>query len=366
MTLTPHDVPCGRWYSVYAAFTALATLGLIALGGLVTSHGAGMAVPDWPTTYGYNMFLFPISKWVGGIFYEHTHRLYASAVGLLTVILAVWAQLLARASRGREPRLTTVARLSWVALGLVVVQGVLGGLRVNLMQDEIGIVHAALAQVFWVLLAILALVASPWWRRWRQISGGARDWKRALSAYRWVVAATVVIFAQLLLGAAMRHQHAGLAVPDFPMAYGQVWPPTDEAFLQRANALRTDWRGFNPITAHQIHLHMAHRLTALAIVVLVWVAARRLGRAFAGLAPARLGWAWVGLVGAQIVAGAMTIWSNKAADIATLHVVIGACCLSVGVLTAAICRVALSGEAAASRVEPPTVSEGADLSPARA
>lgn len=66
---------------MFARFTALATLGLIGLGGLVTSHGAGMAVPDWPTTYGYNMFLFPVSQWVGGIFYEHTHRLWASVVG---------------------------------------------------------------------------------------------------------------------------------------------------------------------------------------------------------------------------------------------------------------------------------------------
>jgi cytochrome c oxidase assembly protein subunit 15 len=68
--------------------TALASLALIGVGGLVTSHGAGMAVPDWPTTYGYNMFAFPLSQWVGGIFYEHTHRLVAAGVGLLTTVLA--------------------------------------------------------------------------------------------------------------------------------------------------------------------------------------------------------------------------------------------------------------------------------------
>jgi len=79
-----------RWLSRYAAFTAATTLALICVGGLVTSHGAGMAVPDWPNTYGYNMFFFPFSKWIGGIFYEHTHRLVASAVGLLTTILALW------------------------------------------------------------------------------------------------------------------------------------------------------------------------------------------------------------------------------------------------------------------------------------
>ncbi|HYG33496.1 MAG TPA: hypothetical protein VEC99_01850, partial [Clostridia bacterium] len=74
----------------FALFTAFATFALVGLGGLVTSHGVGMAVPDWPNTYGYNMFFFPISQWVGGIFYEHTHRLLASGVGLLTTILALW------------------------------------------------------------------------------------------------------------------------------------------------------------------------------------------------------------------------------------------------------------------------------------
>src|SRR6188474_1416204 len=75
---------------VVAVLTACATFPLIFMGGLVTSHGAGMSVPDWPNSYGYNMFLFPPSKWIGGIFYEHTHRLVASWVGLLTIILAVW------------------------------------------------------------------------------------------------------------------------------------------------------------------------------------------------------------------------------------------------------------------------------------
>jgi len=78
------------WLHRFALLTAAATLFLIWMGGLVTSHGAGMAVPDWPTTYGYNLFFFPSSKWVGGIFYEHTHRLVATGIGFLTVILAVW------------------------------------------------------------------------------------------------------------------------------------------------------------------------------------------------------------------------------------------------------------------------------------
>ena len=75
---------------VFSILTAVMTFVLVWVGGLVTSHGAGMAVPDWPNTYGYNMFFFPISKWIGGIFYEHSHRLIASGVGFLTTILAFW------------------------------------------------------------------------------------------------------------------------------------------------------------------------------------------------------------------------------------------------------------------------------------
>src|SRR5947199_5906941 len=85
-----NKTPNNRWLHRFAVLTALATLALIGIGGLVTSKEAGMSVPDWPTTYGYNMFFFPFSKWVGGIFYEHTHRLMASSVGFLTVILSVW------------------------------------------------------------------------------------------------------------------------------------------------------------------------------------------------------------------------------------------------------------------------------------
>ena len=93
-----HVSPLTKWLHRFAWFTAIATLVLICSGGMVTSKGVGLAVPDWPTTFGYNMFLFPVSKWVGGIFFEHTHRLIASTVGFLTIILAVWI-----VARGRSP-----------------------------------------------------------------------------------------------------------------------------------------------------------------------------------------------------------------------------------------------------------------------
>src|SRR6266511_3600724 len=143
---------CHPWLDRFAWLTAAATFLLLGLGGLVTSHEAGLAVPDWPTTYGYNMFLFPMHLWQSNIFYEHTHRLLASFVGLLTTILAVWLWL-------REPR----SWLRWLGAGAffaILLQGLLGGLRVTLLKDEIGIFHATLAQCFFVLVTLIALFSS--------------------------------------------------------------------------------------------------------------------------------------------------------------------------------------------------------------
>src|SRR5690349_3817322 len=166
----------------------MATFVLVGIGGLVTSHGVGMAVPDWPNTYGYNMFFFPISQWVGGVFYEHSHRLFASGVGFLTTVLALWLYgknarpllrwggvvfaglalvtvLLIPAHRADGivlgitgsaallgslfwPRCEAsplwLRRLGLLAFFGVLLQGVLGGLRVVLFKDEIGIFHATL------------------------------------------------------------------------------------------------------------------------------------------------------------------------------------------------------------------------------
>src|SRR3954447_1997966 len=107
------------WLHRFAWITSIATLFLICSGGMVTSKGVGLAVPDWPTTFGYNMFLFPVSKWIGGVLFEHTHRLIASTVGFLTIILAVWLW--------RAEDRQTVKTLGLVAVGAVVLQGILGG-----------------------------------------------------------------------------------------------------------------------------------------------------------------------------------------------------------------------------------------------
>ncbi|MEI8310727.1 MAG: COX15/CtaA family protein, partial [Verrucomicrobiota bacterium] len=117
----PTHTRSAKGLHLWACLTLAATLLLLWSGGIVTSKGVGMSVPDWPTTYGYNMFLFPVSKWVGGIFYEHSHRLIASGVGLMTLVLAAWILL-------ADPR-RWVKYLGAAAFVAVCLQGLLGGLR---------------------------------------------------------------------------------------------------------------------------------------------------------------------------------------------------------------------------------------------
>ena len=264
------------WLYWFAVLTALATLALIGIGGLVTSHEAGMSVPDWPTTYGYNMFLFPINKWLGGIFYEHSHRLLASLVGLMTTILAVWLWL--KDSRPWMHWLGVVAFL------LVVAQGVLGGLRVTLHMDSLGIYHATIAQLFFVLTCTLALFTSRWWNglerrppaRREENSADKHAVPEAGAPLRGLVLfTTILIFVQLIIAAAMRHQHAGLAISDFPLAHGKLWPDTGAEAVASYNAQRVSINAENPITAFQIELQMAHRIVALAILILTAMVAWR-------------------------------------------------------------------------------------------
>src|SRR2546429_8604809 len=185
-----------KWLNRFAWLTCFATVLLICSGGMVTSKNVGLAVPDWPTTFGYNMFLFPVSKWVGGILFEHTHRLMGSVVGFLTIILAVWLWL-------REDR-PWVRSLGVIALGGVILQGILGGLRVTMMKDEIGIFHACIAQAFLGLLVFIALATTHSWRSLGRsnLTGltGQVLWRlRALATF--AIAITAAIYVQLALGA---------------------------------------------------------------------------------------------------------------------------------------------------------------------
>jgi len=167
--------------------TLAATGVLIVLGGLVTNTGAGLAVPDWPSTFGHNMLLFPWPQMIGGIFYEHSHRLVGALVGLLTLVLAaaLWRE------GGR------LRRLGLVAVAVVLVQGVLGGLRVVLQQDALAIVHGGLAQAFFALLAALAVLTAPLERV--PIAHAPKSLK-ALT-----VVAAALVYVQIVFGALLTH-----------------------------------------------------------------------------------------------------------------------------------------------------------------
>jgi cytochrome c oxidase assembly protein subunit 15 len=176
-----------------ALMTAYATFLLLLVGGLVTSKGAGLAVPDWPTTFGYNMFFYPWAKMVGNVFYEHAHRLVASGVGLLTLTLALFLWIC-------EPQ-KWLRILGAVALALVIVQGVIGGLRVVLLEETLAILHACFAQAFFALTVSLVLFTSPEWKQEpRKIA--APD---AGAVARLCTFTTALIFVQGISGAVVRH-----------------------------------------------------------------------------------------------------------------------------------------------------------------
>lgn len=200
--------PEAAWVGRFGQVTAVATLLLLAVGGLVTSHDAGLAVPDWPNTFGSNMFLFPLERMTGGIYYEHAHRLFGALVGLTT--MTFMGLVLATDDR------RWVRRLAVLAFVLVVVQGVMGGLRVTdkpTLSDDLtqlgspvlalAVTHGVTGQLFFALIVGLAAAASATWRAAPPPAPRASG-ETDLSLGGWLLAAVVV---QLVLGALLRHYH---------------------------------------------------------------------------------------------------------------------------------------------------------------
>lgn len=192
----PHAGPStrsvgGGWPHRLALLTLCATLLLIVAGALVTSLGVGLAVPDWPATFGHSMFTFPLSKMAGGVLFEHSHRLMGSLVGILTILTA--GALLWRDER-RWMRTLGVA-----ALALVILQGVLGGMRVVLVKIDLAVVHACAAQLFFGLMAGIALFTSRAWAR------SERTCVASPPLARLAALATGTLYLQTALGAYLRH-----------------------------------------------------------------------------------------------------------------------------------------------------------------
>jgi heme a synthase len=302
------------WHHRFSTFVAACTVILIAAGGMVTSTGSGLSVPDWPTTYGWNMFTFPLRHWVGGIRYEHSHRLIASTVGFLTIILALWTWRV-------EPR-AWVRKLGFAALGTVILQGVLGGITVLFfLPPAISIGHAGLAQIFFCLTITMALVTSP---AWKSAAAPVDD-----AVLRRVAAVTTaLVYTQIILGATMRHNDAGLAIPDFPLAFGHLVPPA--------------WNA-------KVAIHFAHRVGALLVTAGVLATAGHVLFHHAGrrelVRPAVL---LLFFLAVQVTLGAFVIWSGKNPLINTAHVVNGAFVLATSLV--------LSLRSFRAAFEPSTVS----------
>lgn len=307
---------------LFAAIVAASTALLILAGGFVTSTGSGLSVPDWPNTYGWLMWTFPIDKMVGGIFYEHSHRLIASTVGFLIVVLAFWLWRV-------EPR-RWVRNLGFIALAAVITQGVLGGITVLwYLPDPISITHASLAQIVFCLTVTIALVTSPGWKR-----GYAGDGASAGSAVprdavlqKITIATTTVVYLQIVLGATMRHTGAGLAIPDFPWVFGGIVPPA--------------W-------SSAVAIHYAHRVGAGLVTLLLLATAGHVfyhhGRRSELRRPSIL---LLILLALQITLGAFNIWSGLHFVINSLHVVTGASILVTSlVLTLRAHRSHFAGQAA--------------------
>ena len=294
----------------FAKLVAACTVLLILAGSLVTSHDAGLSVPDWPTSYGWNMFTFPPSMWVANIFYEHGHRLIASSVGLLTIILAVWIWL---ADSRRWLRWFGVA-----ALGAVIAQGVLGGLTVLFfLPPAVSTAHAALAEIFFCMTVAIALFTSPGW-----IAGYAAGADPRVgpggpvgpTLRHLATATTVLIYLQILVGATMRHTGAGLAIPDFPLMFGHVVPD--------------HWSA-------AIAIHFAHRAGALVVAAAAVATAAYTWRRYTDRAElAQPVLVLILLVAVQVTLGALTIISRRDPLTNSVHVVCGALVLTTSLVLA--------------------------------
>lgn len=299
----------------FSKLTCLATLGLIFVGGLVKSTESGLAVPDWPLSYGT---LFP--PMVGGVLYEHGHRMAAALVGLMMLILAIG---LATFETRRW-----VKNLGFAAFTAVMIQGLLGGLTVLLFLPAfISIAHGLLAQTFFVLTVILAYSQSK-----EREKRNAEKIVDALPPLKGMLIFIGFIYLQLFLGAVMRHTGSGLAIPDFPKMGGSWWPSFDAMMLNHINEWRFE-EGLPFVTMGQVVSHFLHRIGALVILVAAILLTVWGERHYSRSSRIRRTIFYLdGLMIAQILLGMATVLSKKAISVTTFHVMIGAAVLGMAVL----------------------------------
>ena len=239
------------WLHRFAVSTAGATLLLIVAGALVTSNQAGLAVPDWPLSYGTWM-----PPMVGGIFYEHGHRMIGASVGLLTIILALWLW--------RAERRSWLRRLGFIGVAVVVLQGVLGGITVlYLLPWPVSVGHASLAQLFFCLMVSLALFTSKGWQEEKPPLTEVG----VPSLPHLAIATALAVFVQLVLGATVRHQVLGIAPHLLGAALVVVlvaWTVRRVLLHRKQTALRQPAKALAILTALQLALGTGSYLARLA------------------------------------------------------------------------------------------------------
>lgn len=312
-----------HYLRLYSKFLCLAIFALIFVGGMVKSTESGLAVPDWPTSFGYGMFEMPYSMMKGGVVYEHGHRQFAAVVGILTFILGLWIPMVEKRDWLRL--------LGFIACVVVVLLGLLGGLTVKLkLPIAVSTLHGVLAQLYLIVSIMIAYSLS----RERALRVAERPTVEAVRLGRaslWVIAA---LFLQLILGALMRHSESGLAIPDFPSMGGTWLPAFNEAWMNSVNSLRADLQ-LPPVTMFQASIHLAHRLGALLVVaaiVLLHIRMNPLRQQFhkASITLRMLDAA----LALQLILAAYTIWSHRNPVITSLHVAVGALMFGITTLCA--------------------------------
>lgn len=286
------------WLRRFTKLVAFATLFLIFAGAMVTSTGSGLAVPDWPLSYGK---VFP--PMIGGIFYEHGHRMVAATVGFLTVIQAIWLQ--------RREKKRFVRTLGWCALAAVIAQGTLGGLTVIfLLPHAISVAHAGLAEIFLCLNTSIAFFTSRSYDALRTMEKGDAPVGPSFGL-------VALVYLQILIGALMRHLGAGLAIPDFPLSFGRLVPS---------------------FTSAAVAVNFAHRAGAAVVAVSILAMFLRLLRFEPGHPLRQIGNFLLLIVVTQVMLGAYTVWSGKQPVITSLHVMTGALTLATSLLLALTAR----------------------------
>lgn len=314
---------------LFTKLTCAATLLLILAGGMVTSMNVGLAVPDWPSSFGHFMWTLPFSMWKGGVLYEHSHRVIASIVGCMTLVLAGWIDRV-------DPRLC-IRRLAAIALFTVILQGILGGITVRFMLPlAVSVAHGMLAQVFFLLIVVLAYSqSSEHATRSQQVSEPCAALRTA------TLVLLILAFAQLAMGAVMRHSmkhHGGVAVPDFPTVAGRWIPSFDQDVVARINAERLElvWEGKDMevrIQRRDVVIHVAHRTGAAVLVVAALIVSLIASQRRAGAQSLRRTvYMLDGLLVIQIILGVLTVLTQKGDGVASLHVVTGAAFLGMAML----------------------------------